>query len=248
MSHNDNQNDQEAYHYPEEEYVVPSSKNSAASEAAAAAQDAAAASVEHDPVPAWRTCVTRNQRVLLAASVGVIAMIGFHFMHAAPTAAAQKPVVKAGGVSQSAALQAENQRLQQSMQQLRLRNQSSTAQVTELQHTLAALRQQMAQVRQAHNQTKQALVLLLEQVKSLNAQLQQRQALSPAKVQGPKLVYSLRAVVSGRAWVVGSNGLSQTVSVGDPIPGYGVVESIDPERGVVTTSTGRNIKYGLNDF
>ncbi len=64
-------------------------------------------------------------------------------------------------------------------------------------------------------------------------------------VQAP--LYHLRAMVPGRAWLESSSGRLFTVKRGERIIGYGEVEEIDVTRGVVVTSSGRNITYGKYD-
>ncbi len=60
-------------------------------------------------------------------------------------------------------------------------------------------------------------------------------------------VYSIQALIPGRAWLISSNGSSMTVREGSALPGYGVVKLIDVERGRVLMSSGRVIKFGQVD-
>jgi intracellular multiplication protein IcmG len=53
---------------------------------------------------------------------------------------------------------------------------------------------------------------------------------------------TLDAAIPGRAWLLGADGETSTVTEGDEIPGYGRVTKIDPAGGMVTTSSGRVIK------
>jgi intracellular multiplication protein IcmG len=55
--------------------------------------------------------------------------------------------------------------------------------------------------------------------------------------------YRLQAALPGRAWLMRSDGNTVTVSLGDRISGYGTVILIDPDTGVVQTSSGAIIKY-----
>ncbi len=48
----------------------------------------------------------------------------------------------------------------------------------------------------------------------------------------------LKAVLQGRAWLQTQNGASITVSVGERVPGMGIVKVIDPEQGKVIFSNG----------
>lgn len=55
--------------------------------------------------------------------------------------------------------------------------------------------------------------------------------------------YQLQAALPGRAWLIRSDGSTTTVSLGDKIPGYGTVILIDPDAGMIQTSSGAIIKY-----
>jgi hypothetical protein len=59
--------------------------------------------------------------------------------------------------------------------------------------------------------------------------------------------YVVRAVVPGRAWVEGSYGGTFSVTVGDMVPGMGVVTQVNAEHGEVLTEKGDVIKYGSDD-
>lgn len=64
-----------------------------------------------------------------------------------------------------------------------------------------------------------------------------------SNVAGEKgIEYNVRAVISGRAWLreKGTYNL-KTVEVGDKLPGYGQVTEIDPDAGIVKTSSGRQV-------
>lgn len=63
----------------------------------------------------------------------------------------------------------------------------------------------------------------------------------------PSVSYHLRAVVPGRAWIESSSGRLFTVRTGDRIVGFGIIEEIDVTRGLVITSSGREITYGKYD-
>jgi intracellular multiplication protein IcmG len=70
---------------------------------------------------------------------------------------------------------------------------------------------------------------------------------SSAPRYAPKGSYFVDAVIPGRAWLKGSKGKILTVAVGDPVPGYGVVTSINPQRGWVDTSTGIRFRYEVKN-
>jgi intracellular multiplication protein IcmG len=59
--------------------------------------------------------------------------------------------------------------------------------------------------------------------------------------------FFVNSIISGRAWIV--NGSSNfTVAVGDTVPTYGTVVSIDEEQGIIVTSSGRIIGYQPNSI
>ncbi len=71
-----------------------------------------------------------------------------------------------------------------------------------------------------------------------------------AKTQGKKEVvleeYRIKAVISGRAWLVDRSGNNTTVKVGDKLPTYGRITEIKPVEGIVNTSSGRVIGFDAN--
>jgi intracellular multiplication protein IcmG len=59
--------------------------------------------------------------------------------------------------------------------------------------------------------------------------------------------YYIQALVPGRAWLVNQKGTATTVSVGDEVPGYGVITVIDLDQGIVLTDKGQIIRYHSGD-
>lgn len=57
--------------------------------------------------------------------------------------------------------------------------------------------------------------------------------------------YFVQAVIPGRAWVTTKSGITRTVGVGDQLPGYGKVISIDARDGTLMTGSGRAIIFGI---
>lgn len=64
----------------------------------------------------------------------------------------------------------------------------------------------------------------------------------------PKIVYHVKAIVPGRAWLESSDGTIVTVRPGSELNHYGTVTRIDDRRGIVTTDLGFTIKYGKGDI
>jgi len=59
--------------------------------------------------------------------------------------------------------------------------------------------------------------------------------------------YYLRALIDGRAWVQDESGKTTTVKVGDQLGDYGTITGIHPEKGVMTTSSGKGIYFDSQD-
>lgn len=68
------------------------------------------------------------------------------------------------------------------------------------------------------------------------------------KVRVPKVVYHLKAVVPGRAWLESSDGTIVTVRPGSKLNDYGTVTEINDRQGIVKTDLGLVIKYGVGDI
>lgn len=61
------------------------------------------------------------------------------------------------------------------------------------------------------------------------------------------MIYEVKAVVPGRAWIQSENGDLSSIELGETLVGYGKVESIDVVEGKVKLSSGAVIQYGLYD-
>lgn len=125
------------------------------------------------------------------------------------------------------------------------------ANVADMQSTLASLASQIAAVNNAvqdlagqvaQQQTRMQLETVVQHEKKARRASSGGGKSTAAR---QKTKYYLQAMVPGRAWLVSSRGAMTTVKVGDAVPGYGEVVSIDPNLSAVTTSTGDVIT--LND-
>ena len=119
---------------------------------------------------------------------------------------------------------------------------SNQAAIANLQVQIEGLKGELQRINQGQQTTDQAVVALSESVRRLTNALE-----NPTKkkiVKPVKMVYNLRAIVSGRAWVVDQNGNSQSITVGSHLKQYGTVQKILPNQGMVTTSSGKVIEFG----
>lgn len=115
-----------------------------------------------------------------------------------------------------------------------------SSQVAELQATLSNLETRLSGL----NDTVQDVAGKQAQMLAKAAEKRRKAFRSHAT---PKPIYFVRAIVAGRAWLSTRNGGTVTVGVGHNLPGYGIVEAIDPNQGTVTTNTGAIIGYSPED-
>lgn len=108
------------------------------------------------------------------------------------------------------------------------------------------LESQLVNLQSSLNDTTSKLNDLSTQISTLSEQLKPAQVTTvtkvkerpapPPRIQKPP--YRLQAAILGRAWLKRRDGSNVTVTIGDKIPGFGVVVFIDPNEGIVQTSTG----------
>lgn len=108
--------------------------------------------------------------------------------------------------------------------------------VTDLSNKLADITQQLASI--ADKLDSQA-----NSIGFLKAQLKPKKRPKPKRMLPPPIKYYIQAVIPGRAWLIGSNGSTITVSKGSRIASYGIVRLIDAQRGRVMTSSGKVIQF-----
>lgn len=130
------------------------------------------------------------------------------------------------------------------MQRLMMQNQSN-------QQTIATLQNQIIQVQSQVNDLSSTISTLGNQIQSIVNEI--RAISLDRATEGRNLslpmgvVYHLKALVPGRAWIQGKDGVTKTVTLGDRLPGYGIIQAIDTDQGLVTTSSGVAITYGPKD-
>lgn len=75
----------------------------------------------------------------------------------------------------------------------------------------------------------------------------QRRAARQVRPRVPPMVYEVKSVVPGRAWIQSGTGEFLSIGLGETLPGYGKVEKINAATGTVELSSGAVIKYGYDD-
>ena len=71
---------------------------------------------------------------------------------------------------------------------------------------------------------------------------------SEARSVESKAIYTVQAIIPGRAWLKSESGDTVTVAEGDYLKNYGRVTKIDPYDGVVAIDTGKKVimlSYGM---
>ncbi len=253
MSH-ENMSADEEYQYPQDEYVVETDEMTVDQQA-----DEEAAVVNTKATSPLKKFLLENKRKVAVAVVAVFLLLFFQFMNHGKNSKIVQPAStteKVAKVSQKPAKTTtvstvrQDPRLVASLASIQNSGTSNAQEIRRLKNELQVLQRQLDQSNQTNQQLKQAMVLLLQEVKKVNAELKKaapKAVVAEPAMAKPKVTYSVHAMISGRAWLVSSNGLSRSVIVGDTIPGLGVVEQIDAERGLVLMSSGNRIGYGSND-
>lgn len=119
--------------------------------------------------------------------------------------------------------------------------QSLDSQLSSMQTTLASLSSQLTQVNDEIQSLHAAQDTLIQnQTKSVKK-------IAEKKKEVPKAIYYVRAIIPGRVWLTTQEGATLTLGVGDKLPGYGLVESINPDQGTVTLNSGAVIGYSPDD-
>lgn len=92
----------------------------------------------------------------------------------------------------------------------------------------------------------QLVQLMVRQQADTQQKAEENQVQSQANA-GPKLPYTVQAIIPGRAWLRANNGDTITVTEGDTIRDAGKVTRIDPYDGIIEINTGRKtvtLSYG----
>ncbi len=119
--------------------------------------------------------------------------------------------------------------------------QALDSQLSGMQTTLANLGSQLTQV----NDEIQSLHAAQETL--IQNQVKPVKKVAEKKKEAPKAIYYVRAIIPGRVWLTTQEGSTLTLGTGDKLPGYGLVDSINPEQGTVTLNSGAVIGYSPDD-
>ncbi len=227
----------EEYQYPNEEYVTETTPPEE--------------QPVHDKQPNFFIrLMQNNKRVTVVIVLIFVALIGFKLFGSRKPTMSIKPAAQPL-VPQPTMVQPSPEFVNQ-LSSLKQDEQSNQSSLGQLQGQIQDLRNQLGQTTTQQAQVSQAMMAMVQQIKQLEQDVQAvtaKHGAAPKKVRPtpPPMVFHLRAIVPGRAWIISNDGLSESVSEGDTVPQYGTVQVVDANRGMVLTSSGKVIGYGPND-
>ena len=122
-------------------------------------------------------------------------------------------------------------------------------QLEQLSQTVGDLNENMSNLSEALKTINDNLQYISQQVVELKsfqvAKLKKAAARKKKAMHDTK--YYIQAMIPGRVWLTSVDGKTLTVGRGDHIPGYGVVKRIDERSGAMVTSSGKVIRYAVNE-
>lgn len=121
------------------------------------------------------------------------------------------------------------------------------AQLTKINDTLNAQQIAMSNLNVSIADLAASLEVLKQNVDTVLAKTKAPHKKIVRKSKPQKVVYHIKAIVPGRAWLEDSSGRTISVRVGNRL-NNSRVEWISSLQGVVTLSSGEIIQYGANDF
>ncbi len=187
-----------------------------------------------------KTWVLENKRIVFIILLAVSILILFHFFSRHPRVKAVVTTPAPGAVDNSV--------ISGKIDYLAQQIEKSQSQVAQLSNQVAQLNRELSQAQADQKGMKSAVFLLSKKVDALSgvvASMHKKPAAPHKKAaqSAPKVTYYVRALMPGRAWLMGSDGVSTSVTVGSQLLGYGRVTMIHVQTGQVSTSTGKVFSY-----
>ncbi|WP_218814855.1 hypothetical protein [Rickettsiella endosymbiont of Dermanyssus gallinae] len=194
-----------------------------------------------------------NRQNIIAGFIFILLIFGtykllsglFHGISKQPVVAKVKPIAKIDPSKQGMVVNVDNttsrlDHLAQGQLDVQSSIQSLDSELSSIQTTLANLTTQLTQV----NDEIQSLhagqaTLIKSQIKPVKKPIAEKEI--------PKPVYYVRAMIPGRVWLTTQEGTTLTLGVSDKLAGYGVLDSINVNQGIVTFSSGAVIGYSPDD-
>lgn len=201
-------------------------------------EDSVIARAEGFSLKGW---ILENKRVVFIVLLAVSVLILFHFFSRHPTVKTVTATPAANPVADNAVVSGKMDYLAQQIER-------SQSQVVQLSNQVAQLNRALSQAQADQAGMKSAVLLLSKKVDAVSGVVagMHKKAAAPHKKpvkSVPTIRYYVRALMPGRAWLMGSDGISTSVTVGSQLPGYGRVTGIHVQTGQVSTSAGKVFGY-----
>jgi uncharacterized protein YukE len=182
---------------------------------------------------------------LLFGAYKLLSGLFIHGLTRQPAVAKVKPAAKINAAQQAMVVNMDNttrrlDHLAQGQLDVQSSVQSLNSELSGIQTTLANLTAQLSQM----NDEVQSLragqeTLIRSQIKPVKKTIEKKEI--------PKPIYYVRAMIPGRVWLTTAEGTTLTLGVGDKLVGYGVLDSINVDQGIVTFNSGAVIGYSPDD-
>ncbi len=238
----DKKQHEEEYQFPADEYVEKPEHQ--AQETTEVDEQPEVAAVNKPRFGGIKKHFTGKRKAVLLIIVVVAAGVAFKFMTDSnkTPAAAPQPVVQAPTVAQP------NPQVESQLADLKQTLADNQQKFNALQDQVDNMQTALSQANSSYQTLNTNLQALMQQLKKAPTPPKKAAATKkPAKAIIP-IVFHIKAIVPGRAWVFNNLGQAETISVGDSLPQYGQINAINANTGVVTTSSGKLIEYGVDDF
>ena len=115
-------------------------------------------------------------------------------------------------------------------------------------NTLAEQVNQLQAAMARSNQTLNDLTIVVAKLIKEVDELKEHTKMTKVEKGETKMIYHVRAIVAGRAWLEAPDGTIITVRLGTELGRYGKITKIDSEKGIVKTNLGYVIQYGKYDI
>ena len=244
------------YQFPQDEYLSPDPEQASSPEEKASMNEGEpVAESRGERAKKWvermRIPPLKNKRILIAIGVVIVFFVGLHFLNALratkPVLQSQPSVIQQPVESAPPVQSVDNSNTLNSIDSLNSRSSRTESQIKDLQSQVADIQSTLTQSQTANQQLQKSVADMAQQIQNVTTQLNNLLAAEHV-TKTKKIVYHLRAVLPDRAWIMSGNGETVSVTIGDRVAGYGQIQAIDSQNGIITTTSGRKITYGPNDY
>lgn len=256
MADGHDKNNEEEYQFPEDEYVQAQAEPKAEQNPfGSMSEEGGVQNNRAASIMAKVQELTKN-RVVVVVVVVIVLLIILRLFGGHNTKVISTATVSATTVASTAAVASTtipsmpvvsqpSPQVTSQLSQLSQTVNSNQSTISDLQNKIDSL-QQSVEVGQEHqSQVTQAVASLAKDVQALQAKLAPKTKVSKKKAK--PVVYYLKAIIPGRAWIYGSNGRQATIAKGDSVKQYGKVLAIEAKQGKVLTSSGKVIQFSSID-